>query len=176
LAQQRPAGRSHGEAMAAIGQGDLCGAFLVAGFTCCEHLMAGPSPIWKMQRGFPRCGDGATAKRQRQRRGGSPEAAIFGSLGFGGLGLRLRPRESRKSIADLVAGAEPRRSDGSDRPGGSLRGFPRCGPYLLRAFTGWTLTDSEPAAGGSSSRGRSHGEATAAAAISCGDSRILAPR
>ena len=76
---------------------------------------------------------------------GSPKAAIF----FG---------------SATTSGPEPRRSDGGDRPGGSLRGFPRCGLYLLRAFNGWTLADLEDATGVSSMRGRSHGEATATAA------------
>jgi hypothetical protein len=60
---------------------------------------------------------------------GSPKAAIF--LG-----------------SATTNGPEPRRSDGGDRPGGSLRGFPRCGPYLLRAFNGWTLADLEIRRGG----------------------------
>jgi hypothetical protein len=81
LAQQRPTGRSHGEAMAAIGQGDLCGTVLVAGLACCEHLMAGPSPIWNMQRGFLR-----QKRRRRRRRSGGGGGGGDGSGGGGGGG------------------------------------------------------------------------------------------
>jgi hypothetical protein len=57
--------------MAAIGQGDLCGAFLVAGLTCCEHLMAGPSPIWRYDGGVL---DAGTEPRRSDSDSG--EAAI----------------------------------------------------------------------------------------------------
>jgi hypothetical protein len=85
---------------------------------------------------------GAERKRSGSRASDSEAAAGDSSLREF---FRLRERRGRCG-SFLVAGIFRREER-------LLRDFPPCEHYLLRAFQGWTLADSEAAAGDSSLRG-----------------------